>query len=288
MRFGIHYIYWQKDLDASSYIRHLKRAAQSGFDVLELGDDLLLKMQDDDLRELKKVKEDLNMELSLGLDPPPFGELTAISETSRKKGISYYQSVFPKLEYLGINMLGGRFLYTSEHKQCVSGQNGDRERGRESLRVLAKSAANYGITLNVEVCNRYECHIVNTAEQGVKFLKELEEDNVKLLLDTFHMNIEEVSFSNAIITAGKFLGHVHIVENNRRLPGKGHLPWGEIMGALKSIKYDGMLNMEPLVQTGGQLADFCRIWRDMTDAADDEGMDIQAKKSLEFIKYFTI
>lgn len=285
MKFGMHYIYWQKDLDAVSYIPHLEKAAKAGYDVLEMGDDILLRMSEQQFRELKNAKEALGMELALGIDPPGDAELTASDTKIRENGIAFYQNFFPKLEYLGVKVLGGRFLYTSTHERCIAVQKEDQERGMESLRILAESARDYGVTLNVEVCNRYETHILTTAKQGVEFLRELGESNVKLLLDTFHMSMEEASFSEALLTAGEYLGHVHLIENNRRLLGRGNLPWREIFDALRRIGYDGMLNMEPLVQTGGQLADFCRIWRDMTDGADATGIDAHAKEALQFVRY---
>lgn len=285
MKFGMHYIYWQKDLDAVTYTSHLRRAHQAGFDVLELGDDILVKMSDQQVTELAAEKNVLGMDLSLGLDPPAAGELTAEDRQSRQRGIDYYEQIFPRLEQLGITTLAGRLLYTSSHQPCIKVQTDDIERGKESLAVLAASARNYGVTLNIEVCNRYETHIVNTAEQGVAFVKDLNEPNVKLLLDTYHMNIEEASFGEAIMTAGEYLGHLHIIENNRRLPGRGHVPWSDVAVALRKINYQGMANMEPLVRTGGQLADFCRIWRDLTDDADDLQMDRHAAESLQFIKF---
>ncbi len=285
MEFGMHYIYWQKNLDANTYIAHLNRAHNAGFDALELGDDILFHMTDQQVTELAAVKKETGMELALGLDPQADGELTAEDLESRKRGIEYYKKIFPRLEKLGITILGGRLLYTSSHKQCIAVQKADIERGKQSLSVLSGSARDYGVTLNIEVCNRYESHIINTAEQGVVFLKDLNEPNVKLLLDTYHMNIEEESFGKAIMAAGEYLGHFHLIENNRRLPGRGHLPWSEIATALQKINYEGMLNMEPLVQTGGELADFCRIWRDLTDGANEHQIDEHAKASLQFIKY---
>ena len=72
--------------------------------------------------------------------------------------------------------------------------------------------------------NRFENHVLNTAEEGVAFVREVGKPNVKVMLDTFHMNIEEDSFGKAIRTAGPLLGHFHTGENNRRVPGKGGCP----------------------------------------------------------------
>lgn len=85
----------------------------------------------------------------------------------------------------------------------------------------------------MEVLNRFESHILNTSEEGVKFVTEVGMDNVKVMLDTFHMNIEESSIGDAIRHAGKHLGHFHTGECNRMVPGKGRTPWREIGDALR-------------------------------------------------------
>ena len=98
---------------------------------------------------------------------------------------------------------------------------GDRARGVEGISSLADFAANHGVNLCLEVLNRFENHVLNTAEEGVAFVREVGKPNVKVHLDTFHMNIEEDSFAKAIHTAGSLLGHFQTGENDRRVPGKG-------------------------------------------------------------------
>ena len=111
--------------------------------------------------------------------------------------------------------------------------------------------------------NRFENHVLNTAEEGVAFVREVGKPNVKVHLDTFHMNIEEDSFGEAIRTAGPLLGHFHTGENNRRVPGKGRLPWHEIGTALREIGYDGAVVMEPFVKMGGGVGSDIKVWRDL-------------------------
>ena len=94
-------------------------------------------------------------------------------------------------------------------------------RGVESVRKLGRTANSLGIEMSLEVVNRFETNILNTAEEGVRYLRDVDCDNVKLLLDTFHMNIEEDNIPDAIRTAGKALGHLHVGEGNRKVPGKG-------------------------------------------------------------------
>ena len=162
---------------------------------------------------------------------------------------------------------------------------GDRARGLEGISSLADFAGNLGVNLCLEVLNRFENHVLNTAEEGVAFVREVGKPNVKVMLDTFHMNIEEDSFGKAIRTAGPLLGHFHTGENNRRVPGKGGLPWHEIGTALREIGYSGAVVMEPFVKMGGQVGSDIRVWRDLSDNADEAQMDEAARQALAFSRF---
>jgi D-psicose/D-tagatose/L-ribulose 3-epimerase len=137
----------------------------------------------------------------------------------------------------------------------------------------------------LEVLNRFENHVLNTAEEGVAFVREVNKPNVKVMLDTFHMNIEEDSFGAAIRAAGPLLGHFHTGENNRRVPGKGRLPWHEIGTALREIGYSGAVVMEPFVKMGGGVGSDIKVWRDLSDNADAAQMDEAARQALAFSRY---
>ena len=94
----------------------------------------------------------------------------------------------------------------------------------ECLRDVDRYAQDYGLRLGIEPINRYEAYLVNTAEQARALADLVDEPNVGVHLDTFHMNIEEKSFSDAVRKAGSKLIHLHVIENDRGIPGSGHLP----------------------------------------------------------------
>jgi D-psicose/D-tagatose/L-ribulose 3-epimerase len=102
-----------------------------------------------------------------------------------------------------------------------------------------------------------------------------------MLLDTFHMNIEEDSFRGAILQAGDKLGHVHTGETNRRPPGRGRIPWEEVFGALKEIGYTGSIVMEPFLLPGGQVGRDISVFRDLTEGLD---LDDEARRACAFTK----
>ena len=97
-------------------------------------------------------------------------------------------------------------------------------------------------------------YLINSSKECTEYVKAVGKDNVKVMLDTYHMCLEEDSFRDAILTAGSYLGHVHVGENNRKLPGMGHIiDWEEIGQALNDIHYTGNIVMEPFVIHGGEV-----------------------------------
>ena len=162
---------------------------------------------------------------------------------------------------------------------------GDRARGIEGIAGIADFANDLGINLCMEVLNRFENHVLNTAAEGVAFVKEVGKPNVKVMLDTFHMNIEEDSIGGAIRTAGSLLGHLHTGECNRRVPGKGRTPWREIGEALRDIGYNGTVVMEPFIKMGGTVGSDIKVWRDLSEGANEAEMDKQAQDALGFQRY---
>ena len=111
------------------------------------------------------------------------------------------------------------------------------------LAALCNDAANNGVRLVLEPLNRYSTPYCVTATDALEIVKQL--DNLGILLDTFHMNIEEDSFEDAIFSCRKFLQHTHFADNNRKMPGFGHIDFEKIMASLQKINYNGYASFEP-------------------------------------------
>lgn len=110
---------------------------------------------------------------------------------------------------------------------------------RDSLNVLADHATEVGLPLIYEPLNRYETNLATTMKEGVELIAPLSTDNVVLLADLFHMNIEEASIADGLRDGGKHIGHVHFVDSNRQAAGRGHMDYPPIVEALREIGYDG-------------------------------------------------
>jgi sugar phosphate isomerase/epimerase len=136
-----------------------------------------------------------------------------------------------------IGSMQGRFEGAVSREQAVDWLAG-------ALSELGEHAAHRGVPLLFEPLNRYETNLFNRVAESVDFLRTLRTDNVRLLADLFHMNIEEASIAGALKRAGEHLGHVHFVDSNRRPAGCGHIDFGPVALALATIKFDGFASAE--------------------------------------------
>jgi RpiB/LacA/LacB family sugar-phosphate isomerase len=121
-------------------------------------------------------------------------------------------------------------------------QNIQRGIAVEAIRECAAYSAKHGVALLIEPINRYETNFVNSSFDGLELLEEIGMPNTKLLLDTFHMNIEEVNIFEAFQNVGDYLGYVHLADSNRLAPGQGHIDFTKVFQALSSVVYQGYIS----------------------------------------------
>jgi D-psicose/D-tagatose/L-ribulose 3-epimerase len=144
----------------------------------------------------------------------------------------------------------------------------DLERCVRNLKEVGKYAEDKGITLGVEPLNRFETSFINLAEQAVELVQMVDSPAIQIMLDTFHMNIEEKDLGQAIEMAGPYLIHVHANENDRGTPGSGHVPWTAVAAALKKINYSGALVIESFTTEVKEIARAAAIWRPLAPSQD--------------------
>lgn len=145
----------------------------------------------------------------------------------------------------------------------------EHKRGVAFHRRAGDHAAKKNVRFAVEALNRFECYFLNTMQQLSNHLDEVDHPNIKAMYDTFHSNIEEKDPVAAIKTIRKHMIHVHISENDRGTPGKGHVPWAETFKGLKAAKYDGWMTIEAFGRAIPALAAATRVWRDFFPAKEE-------------------
>ncbi len=281
-KIGIYYAYWEKDWTCD-FFSYLEKVKTLGFDVLEVNADCLISFTDKEKAFLKEEAERTGVALSACIGTAPEYDIASTDQNIRKAGMDYFRKVYMALNACGIDRLGG-ITYS-----CWPGFLSGRGAGKEeildisvkSVKELMNYAEDLNITVNLEVLNRFEHFLINTAEEGVEFCERVGSSNCKLLLDTFHMNIEEDSIAEAIRTSGNWVGHIHFGESNRKVPGSGHVPWEEIIKAIKEIQYKGYIVFEPFVIPGGGVAESVSLHRELVPG---HNLDEDAEKACSFIK----
>ncbi|MGV1987140.1 sugar phosphate isomerase/epimerase family protein [Agrobacterium sp. 22-221-1] len=285
MKHGIYYSYWEHEWSAK-FGPYIEKVAKLGFDIIEVAAHHINEYSDAELAVIRQSAKDNGIILTAGIGPSKTKNLSSEDAAVRAAGKAFFERTLSNVAKLDIHTIGGALhsYWPIDYSQPVD-KAGDYARGVEGIHGIADFANDLGINLCIEVLNRFENHVLNTAAEGVAFVKDVGKNNVKVMLDTFHMNIEEDSFGEAIRTAGPLLGHFHTGESNRRVPGKGRMPWHEIGLALRDINYTGAVVMEPFVKTGGTIGSDIKVWRDLSGGANLAKMDEDARNALAFSRF---
>ena len=278
---GIHFGYWTQSW-SSDPIQFVGRAQKCGFEVLEVNAPRITLMSDRERDALKTAAENAGLSLTYSIGLKDDMDLASEDAATRKRGIAFLRDVSRAMKHLGGTVMAGinysswpRKLAPNEDKRVLT------DRAVEGVREAVKTAEDCGVIFCIEVVNRFEQFMMNTAAEGISFAKRVGSPNCKLLLDTFHMNIEEDSLRGSLIEAGTWLGHFHLGEPNRRPPGRGRMPWPEIFGALREINYQGAVVMEPFLVPGGEVGRDISVFRDLLGTGN---LDDEASRSVEFVR----
>ncbi len=285
MKYGIYYAYWEKEW-GGQFVPYVEKCKRLGFDVLEVACGAFHLEDDRFFRELRAAADANGMILTGGYGPRPEHNLASRDEAAVEKTFDFYADIFRKMEIAGIDRIGGAlYSYWPVDFSAPMDKPGDTARSIARMQRLADMAADHGIMLCMESLNRFEGYMINEAYEAIDYVKAVDRPNVKVMLDTFHMNIEEDSLTDAIRQAGPLLGHFHVGEANRRCPRPGgRFDWAEIGQALKQINYGGYVVMEPFVTMGGQVGKDISIWRDLSHGATEERLDQDAAASVAYLR----
>ena len=172
-------------------------------------------------------------------------------------------------------VLGAETLCGPYHQPLgVFTGSGAREDEKKWAADVHREAAQYAqernnLTLAIECLNRFECYFLNTMEDAAAHVKRVDHPNFGTMYDSFHSNIEECDPAGSIEKHGDVIRHIHISENDRGIPGQGHIQWDEIFAAIKTIGYDGWLTIEAFGRSLPDLAAATKVWRDFFDRPED-------------------
>lgn len=285
MKIGTYFAYWAKEWDVD-FFPFIQKVADLGFDILEVAGGGLTSLPDEEILKLKEEAARCGIIFTVCIGLPKEYDVSSDDEKTRQSGIDYMKLLIDKTYLLGAKQIGGIiYAYWPVDYSKEIDKDSARQNSIKSIQELADYALEKDITLTLETVNRFEQFLFNDAAEALSFVKDVDRTNVKVMLDSFHMNIEEDNFYDPIVEVGSYLGHFHIGEANRKVPSeKGHIPWETIAKALHDINYDGTVVMEPFVRMGGGVGSDIKVWRDLSNGATDEDLDISIEESCKFIK----
>lgn len=185
------------------------------------------------------------------------------NEAEQQQAIDYISQVLDVMTVLDCPVMVGP-LYSTVGRAEQTAEDAYKSQWDvvvKHLKTLAARAGDLGKKLAIEPLNRYETDFINTCEQALRLVGDVGHDAVGLLLDTYHMNIEEKDSAAAIRRAGKHLLHVHACGCDRGAPGNDHIDWVGIRDALKDIDYSGSLVIESFTPAVKVIAKAASIWR---------------------------
>jgi len=280
-KIGIYYAYWTHDWDADFH-PFVDKVADIGFDILEVNAGTVAGMTQFERQALKSHAADRGISLSYCIGLTKENDPASEDAATRQSGVNFLKQMSSAIGEMGGGNLGG-IIYS--YWPATLPEGADKrlywDRSVRSMQEAAKVAEDNQVYLCMEVVNRFEQFLINTCEEAVQYVDQVGSPNAKVMLDTFHMNIEEDFIGAAVERAGDKLGHVHIGENNRMPPGYAHIPWTELGAALRKIGYQGNVVMEPFLMPGGEVGRDIKVFRDMSVGLD---MDEEARKALYFMR----
>ena len=283
-KLGIFMNFWEKSWYAD-HIKYINKAADIGFDILEFQAQALLDISKERMTEIRSAAKEREIELtySLGLDQKY--DISSLDENVRLGGIDYLKRIVERVHFMGGSIISGvSYAGWGIPEGMTDDKSAYWDNSVKSMRKVLKTAEDYGVIYCVEAVNRFEGVLINTAEEALRYVNEFDGNNIGVLLDTYHMNIEENSIGDAIRLVGDKLYGFHTGENNRTPPGRGHLNWDEIFSALSDINYKGRIVSEPFVMTGGEVGRAIYTWRNLLPDTSEQALDREAKLLLEFEK----
>jgi D-psicose/D-tagatose/L-ribulose 3-epimerase len=278
MKIGATTWIWTSPLSDEALASLVPHVAELGFDWIELP---LEGLNDFDYERAGVLVRDYGLGVSACAAMGPDRDLIHPEEAIRQNGLNYVRHCIDAAQSMdATNLIGPIYSAVGRTWQMTAA---DRQHDGDllvrQLRSLAEYAGERGVVLCIEPLNRFETSFLNLTAQAIEIIDRVDHPSCRLLLDTFHMNIEEKSLGDAIRAAGPRIAHFHACENDRGTPGTGHIPWAEVAEALHAINYAGPVVIETFTDKVKSIARAAAIWRPL--AADQDEL---AREGLAFLR----
>lgn len=278
MKFGVNAWVWVSPLTTDELKTLAPKVKQMGFDILEVP---IEGLNDLDFAAGAQILKDNGLSASTCAAMGPDRDLIHSDGAIRENGMDYIRQCIDATHALGATNLVGP-IYSAVGRvwqQTPDDRAKDVDLLVQNLTALAQYAGDKGVVLGIEPLNRFETSFINTADQAIEIIDRVNHPSCQIMLDSFHMNIEEKSLGAAIRKTGKRLSHFHACENDRGAPGSGNVTWNEVAGALHDIGFDGPVVIESFTSKVKTIARAAAIWRSF-----ESSQDALAENGVNFLK----
>ena len=266
-KLGVHAFVWERGWSRDEAARAIARTAEVGYDLIEVS---TLEPRSVDVEFTRRTLEQagLGATYSLGLDAET--DISADDRDKERRGQAKLEDAIAMARDIGATHIAG-ILYSAFQKYAVPTTAEGVKRSVGILQQVAETAQKSGIVLGLEVVNRYETNVLNTASQGVELCRRIDAPNVKVHLDVYHMNIEESDIQQAIIETGDHLGYFHTGDSHRGYMGSGSIDLAGVFRALAKVGYKGPITFESFSSrvVGQPLEGILGIWRNLWEDSHD-------------------
>lgn len=277
MEYGVSSYVWVSPFTDET-LSQLQHAKDIGFDIYEVA------VENPDLINaelLKRTADEVGIKIYIC---GAFGETRDIGSTKeeyRNNGVRYIKDLIDLAEAVESPIVSGPMYSATGRTELLNDSEKKKQRSLvvENLIEVSEYGLKKGVKLAIEPLNRFETDMINTTQQGIELIAEVNRENVGLLLDTFHMNIEEKNIREAIKLSKGRLFNFHASANDRGTPGEDHFDWDEIFFTLNEIDYDGPMTIESFTQDIVEIARAVSLWRPLANSQDD-----LATNGLSFLK----
>ena len=272
IKFGVSTWLWTSPFQTSSVDELFAKIAGMGYDAVEIA------LEDPDIVDGEKVKaalEKYNLKAFVCGAFGPTRDLTNEDPAIHTNCFEYIAACMDLCVLWDVKFFAGpmysavgkaRMLATELRKQ-------EWDLAVTNLRTVCRMAEERGLDIALEPLNRFESDLVNTAEDVMRMIKDIDHPRAKVLLDGFHMNIEEPSLEAAIELAGDKLIHVQVADNYRGTPGTGQVNWDAYKRGLTAISYSGAISIESFTPNNKELAQAVCIWHPLAESQDKFATD---------------
>jgi D-psicose/D-tagatose/L-ribulose 3-epimerase len=254
IRFGMHSSLWTARWTRDAAELLVPEAARHGLQVIEMA---LMAPETIDVEHSRALFREHGVQPTGSLCLPE----DAMAQRHPDRAEAFLLRALETAHALGCSILGGVTYSALGFRSGEPPTEEEYANIARALKPVARRAAEFGMLLGVEPCNRYETHLLNTAEQSLAMLERIGEDNVTIHLDTYHMNIEEKGIGRGIRAAGPRCAYLHLSESDRGVPGTGTVDWPEVFRALAETRFSGDLVMESFVTLPPEIAAALSVWR---------------------------